>query len=87
MSDPRPSQPTHFSQEHFRELSADETETRERGFESIGSPAPIAARREEEEEEPAPPPAGEHVEPAHKEHAEPTHREHHEPPHSHDRRR
>lgn len=86
MSDPKLNQPTHFSQEHFRELSADETEAREGGFESTGSPAPAAARREDEEAEPTPPPPGEHVEPVHKEHVEPTHREHFEPPRGHDRR-
>jgi len=60
--------PTHFSHEHYHELSADETEARVREFERLGFPIEGPSLREAEQQaEPTPlPPAeksGEHVRP------------------------
>ncbi|MDI1446268.1 hypothetical protein [Polyangium sp. 6x1] len=72
-----PSRPTTFSHEHYHELSADETEVREQGFASIGSPAEGPSLREAEQEaEPTPPPphspGGEHEGPIGRVHADRT---------------
>lgn len=57
MAKPRSIRPTTFSRPHYHELSADETEARERGFESRGAPIDGPSLREAEQEaEPAPPP-------------------------------
>jgi hypothetical protein len=73
--------PSTFSRQHYRELSADETEARERGWESRGSPVegPSLREAEQEAESAPPPPSAEHVAPAHRVHAEPAHPEHFEP--------
>lgn len=73
----KPPGPTVFSQEHYHELSADETEVREQGWASIGSPAEGPSLREAEQEaEPTPPPprspGGEHAEPIGRVHADQT---------------
>ncbi|MDC3960953.1 hypothetical protein [Polyangium jinanense] len=73
----KPSGQTVFSHQHYHELSADETEVREQGWASIGSPAEGPSLREAElEAEPTPPPphspGGEHVEPVGRVHADQT---------------
>lgn len=76
MADQKSNRPTTFSHEHYHELSADETEVRERGFESRGSPVEGPSLREAElEAEPTPPPPnpphGLHEEPARGTHLDP----------------
>ncbi|MDC0744762.1 hypothetical protein [Polyangium mundeleinium] len=77
MAAEKPNRPTVFSHEHYHELSADETEARERGFDARGFPVEGPSLREAEQEaEPSPPhphpPGAEHAEPTHGVHITPT---------------